>query len=976
MIPQQPSDTTDSRAWEQRERVLEAFEAAWERGERPRVEVFLPADFAGSSLLLHDLVQVEFEWRLKSGEAIRVRDYLQRHPRLADDRTRVLELMAIEFAWRSRQEPALGLQSYLDEFPEYAADLAPLLQANREAAVQSHAQKTDGNVHPGLNARDTEAVDSCLLGTGVYQAGPAPDEAGLETQVRAPGGARGRPPAPDSALHERYASTRLFATGGLGRVWLGRDQSLGRDVAVKDLRPEVLGDASLRARFLEEAKITGQLEHPGVVPVYELAESTGQSPFYAMRFVRGRTLGDAVRDYHRQRKAGTADALQLRTLLNAFVAVCNTLAYAHSRGVIHRDLKGLNVILGDFGEVIVLDWGLAKVLGAPGEPVASAAGAQPVSLTADTGRDETMAGQILGTPAYMAPEQAAGLAELINTSTDVYGLGAILYEILTGQPPFTSSNTLLLLKQVREEKPARPRQISWGIPRPLEAICLKALAKDQGQRYPSAAALADDVQRWLADEPVSVWREPLLFRLARWARRHKTFVTGAAALVVTALVAVSVGYWLLSRENAKTEIQKLRAEKINEFLVDGLLLEAAPQRNARAKQVTVEEVLRKAPGKIERYLRDQPEVEASVRNTLGVTYLRLGLYDDAEQHLRRALELHRQFPHNELERLLALNNLGRTLHDRGRLQAAEAPLRECLDGCNHAYGLEHGQTRAAMVNLAGLLIGQDKLDQADELLARTLAILDARLPLAPERFAVMNNFGAVQIMRGRLDKADAILGQALKAQRGLLQPEDVGTLALLRTLGLLRQAQGRKAEAQELLQKSLEGRRKVLGTDHPETLKTQHDLAVVLAEQNRFKEAEGLLREIVTAVRERQLLPADHPDFGRSLVSLAATLVDQGRAQEAEPLAREGLEISSKALPPEHWQPAEAKSVLGGCLTALAQYASAEELLRGAHQALQASQGGGPSRLESARKRLVRLYEAWGNPQQAAEWRKAAPVSK
>jgi tRNA A-37 threonylcarbamoyl transferase component Bud32 len=265
--------------------------------------------------------------------------------------------------------------------------------------------------------------------------------------------------------HERYSRLRLHATGGIGRVWLAHDGDLGRDVALKELRPERAEQAVLAARFLQEARITGQLEHPGVVPVYELARRRDDcQPFYTMRFVKGRTLSEAARAYHDKRLAGQADALDLPVLLNAFVTVCNTVAYAHSRGVIHRDLKGQNVILGDFGEVVVLDWGLAKLVGRPeGEPQG-----QSVVLD-DAGADSgyTVQGQTLGTPAYMSPEQAAGRIDLIDRRSDVYGLGAILYEILAGEPPFTGPSTEEVLRKVREvEPPAAPAVLDRGAPRP------------------------------------------------------------------------------------------------------------------------------------------------------------------------------------------------------------------------------------------------------------------------------------------------------------------------------------------------------------------------------------------------------------------------------------------------------------------------------------------------------------------------------
>jgi PAS domain S-box-containing protein len=293
--------------------------------------------------------------------------------------------------------------------------------------------------------------------------------------------------------HERYVRLRLHATGGIGRVWLAHDADLGRDVALKELRPEQVGQAALGARFLQEARITGQLEHPGIVPVYELARPRDdRQPFYTMRFVKGRTLSEAARAYHDQRRAGRADALGLPALLNAFVTVCNTVAYAHSRGVLHRDLKGPNVILGDFGEVVVLDWGLAKRLDRPeGEPVGASA---DDAGAADSG--QTVQGQALGTPAYMAPEQAAGRLELMDRRTDVYGLGAVLYEILTGQPPFAGADAAAVLRQVQEEEPPAPHQLWPEVPAALEALCLRALAKRPADRPAAAGDLAQEVQGW------------------------------------------------------------------------------------------------------------------------------------------------------------------------------------------------------------------------------------------------------------------------------------------------------------------------------------------------------------------------------------------------------------------------------------------------------------------------------------------------
>jgi eukaryotic-like serine/threonine-protein kinase len=314
----------------------------------------------------------------------------------------------------------------------------------------------------------------------------------------------GSPPAADNrqdyvakaapSIGTRYAFTRLHATGGIGRVWRARDRQLDREVALKELHPERAGDSRAAARFVREARLTGQLEHPGIVPVYELtSQADSREPFYTMRFVRGRTLTSAIAAYHAKRQAGQAEPLELVALLTAFAAVCNTVAYAHSRRVLHRDLKGENVMLGDFGEVILLDWGLAKLMD-QAEEEATDTSRVPWSEIQDAGL--TVQGEIIGTPAYMAPEQAEGRLGQIDERTDVYGLGAMLYEILTGQPPFVGANTREVLYKVIRGHPAPPRELWPEVPPALEEACLKALAKDPAQRYARADELAQEVQRW------------------------------------------------------------------------------------------------------------------------------------------------------------------------------------------------------------------------------------------------------------------------------------------------------------------------------------------------------------------------------------------------------------------------------------------------------------------------------------------------
>jgi hypothetical protein len=339
----------------------------------------------------------------------------------------------------------------------------------------------------------------------------------------------------------RYELTREYSEGGLSRIWLARDANLHRDVILKELHPDLCGSAEVRGRFLNEAQIKGQLEHPNNVPGYELGpRDDDQPPYYTMRFVRGRTFEKAIQDFHgKESKAGRV--LEERELIGTFLGVCNAIAYAHSRGVLHRDLKPQNVVLGDFGEVILLDWGLAKVVGAEDEDRSG------VEIPDSHDPQMTAAGSVLGTPSYLAPELAMGAAGDVDERTDVYGLGGILFELLTNRPPHTGANTGEVIRSVIANDSPRALDVDGTVPPALDAICARAMAKDPGERYSDAKALAADVRRWLADEPVGAYREKWTARIRRWSRHHRgATAIGTVLLVSLALALVNLG-WQKSR---------------------------------------------------------------------------------------------------------------------------------------------------------------------------------------------------------------------------------------------------------------------------------------------------------------------------------------------------------------------------------------------------------------------------------------------
>jgi serine/threonine-protein kinase len=522
------------------------------------------------------------------------------------------------------------------------------------------------------------------------------------------------PPEAAAPAPVRYRVLRPHAKGGLGEVFVAEDTELNRAVALKEIQDRYADDKASRARFVAEAEITGGLEHPGIVPVYGLRHYAGGRPFYAMRFIKGDSLQDAIRRYHAAAGGPAGERnLAFRELLRRFVAVCEAVAYAHSRGVLHRDLKPANVMLGGYGETLVVDWGLAKPVGRP-DAAAGEATLRPRSAGESSA---TAAGQVLGTPAYMSPEQAAGRLDELGPASDVYSLGATLYEVLTGRVPFTAKYAAMVLEDVQAGRVPPPRGVQPGVPKALQAVCLKAMARAPADRYPTALALAADVDHWLADEPVGAYREPASARAWRWVRRHRTLTSTMAALVVA--VAAGLGLLAWQRERARAAVAAEQAETARERdAKDVALREAESQRDAarvqtdrtrraldtmistemvealgRQKEVSAAQkaFLRTALGYYREFAAaaatDEAgrKLEAAAQFRVGYLLQALGQGADAEAAYRAALALRERLAADfpavpEYRRDLATshNNLGNLLRGRGQAGAAEAAFRAAL----------------------------------------------------------------------------------------------------------------------------------------------------------------------------------------------------------------------------------------------------------------------------------------------------------
>lgn len=800
-----------------------------------------------------------------------------------------------------------------------------LLLALAEEYVRGHggdpsqslaALRSDVGARRALQKIDDEALQASLkrVGTGPLRddgtsTPPFSEEAGDPSAIANKNDGSGS--------YGRFRVLRPHAKGGLGAVAVALDSELHREVALKQIQPAYADHPESRARFVLEAEITGGLEHPGIVPVYSLGQDVGGRPYYAMRFIQGDSFKQASDRFH---QAGVADrdpgarTLEFQKLLRRFLDICNAIAYAHSRGVLHRDIKPGNVMVGPFGETLVVDWGLAKVVGKEEAAVGEGAMA-PLRPPSSSNAPMTRLGAAMGTPQYMSPEQASGQLDQLGPTSDVYSLGATLYYLLTGRTPFPPDTAEKVLARVRRGAFDTPRQVNPMVPPALEAVCLRAMALRPEDRYPNARALGEEIERWLADEPVLSYREPFRVRTRRWARRHRALVTSSAAAALMGALGLAAVTGVLGVKNREIAEKNLTLRSTNRQL------DRQQQRAEQGEQQAVNAIKK---------FRDVISNNSDLKNREEFKALRATLLKEPLaffESLRNRLEASGDTRPETLSRLAgAVGELGLLTQEIGNLNDAIQAFEEARAICDRLSREQPNETRyriALAEANSNLGTVQNQIGQADRALSsfrQSESMLDALARDAPEDAAitmslarVRNGLGLMARSAGRLTDAIADYERSRSALSRLVarQPENQDAryfLALNRMfLSELRLETGHPAEALDAAEEA-RSTLDALARERPDDSRYPSMLAVALkglADVHRKTgQVDQALESLRQAIEIGQPLANEHPSNLSLQLDLAGTFSDQGtylheagRPKEAMGSFGEALAICERMAP-------------------------------------------------------------------------------
>jgi serine/threonine protein kinase len=735
---------------------------------------------------------------------------------------------------------------------------------------------------------------------------------------------------------ERFRLIRMLGEGGMGQVWLAEQTSpVRRHVALKLIKAGMY-DASVVQRFRSERQSLAIMDHPAIAKVFDAGATPQGQPYFVMEYVPGLP----ITEYCDQNQLTITRRLQL------FIQACEGVQHAHQKAIIHRDLKPANILVIDVdGKPTprIIDFGLAKAIG---------------HESADQNAF-TRFGLFLGTPGYMSPEQVDPSVKDVDTRSDVYSLGVVLFVLLTGLQPFEPAHpgqsVHELLRKLREEDPPSPSakvtedratlattaeargteapQLLSILRGDLDWIAMKALERDRARRYATPLELAADLQRYLDHEPVLARPAGTGYRLRKYARRHRVAV-GVSAGLLLLLTAFSLLQGLelrrTTRERDRANQERDRAARITDFMTG--MFKVADPSEARGNSVTAREILDKASKEMGKSLSKDPQVQAQMMSVMASTYLNLGLYARAEELAKSALDARsRLLGPRDRETLESMTQLGSILYHEGRYTESEKQSREALLAERQALGPEDPLTLETMAHDAINRLEQGHYEDGEKQLRQVLEA-DERV-LGRENSQSLNamfDLATAIWLQSRNAEAEAQYRELLGIERRVLGPDHPESLRALANLAMVVHAQGRWAEAEPLYREVVSTEQRVVGADNPQITFAMANLAALLTTEGRLAESEKIYRDVL-AIRLRSVGP-ESPSTLLAQEDVADLLLKQGRDQEAEQMQRDTLSVQLRVLGPQHPNTLVSEAHLAGILIAEKKYIEAEKITRDSFQ--------------------------------------------
>ncbi|MEM7229593.1 MAG: serine/threonine-protein kinase [Planctomycetota bacterium] len=737
-----------------------------------------------------------------------------------------------------------------------------------------------------------------------------------------------------------FSIKSIIGSGGMGAVYLAVQENPHRKVALKVMKQGVASRSALR-RFGFESQILARLRHPNIAQVYEAGthdDGAGGVPFFAMEYIPN---ARSIVEFAHVKKLSARDRLQL------FTRVCDAVHHGHLKGIIHRDLKPRNILVDSSGEPRIIDFGIAR--------------STDSDLAVTT--LQTDVGQLIGTFQYMSPEQCDADPDDLDTRSDVYALGVVLYELLTDALPYDLSRAAVYeaARMIREQMPARPSTINRTLRGDIETITLKAMEKDRDRRYRSAEALAEDIQRYLRAEPIRARPPSAAYRVSRFVHRHTALVVATTAIMLLLIAGIAITGTALIRVDRAEQMASERAaslERVVEFQAEQLSTIDVPLMGSRLR----ERVLAEAEASMLRSGASQ-EVLATQMASLDTllaganfTDVALGALDESVFQRAYATLDGETLAGEPLVRATLLQTLATTQRILGALEAARAPQEEALRIRRDALGDDHPETLASMAGMGDLLFAQGRVDDAETYFREAL---DGRRHVLgddhPETLESMNTLGAWLDRQGDLEHAEPLYRDALERRRRVLGDDHPDTLTSVYNMGALLADQQRFEDAEPFFREAMDGHRRELGEDHPDSLRLLANVGALRLRQGRLDEASALFVESLDGLR--RVLGENHPDVVSMQINMGSILTRQQRLDDAIEQFDAALDGCRRVLGDAHPNTVTAISNLGSLLSRRERYEDALPLLREAYETRRRQMGADhPRTLTSMSNLALTLY--------------------